>query len=135
MCLGILRVIWKRNCGNCGSQVIQLDCSPSTRTQKHRFPKKPKGQQQIQDHVWKALSKENLDLLGLFLSDRFLTFYKIPEGLDSSCRILLCRDSGVFEVPRFVSTARLDMDCRVGLRWHVRCGRPISKPRPVLGFL
>jgi len=26
------------------------------------------------------------------------------------------------------------MDCRVGLRWHFRCGYPNSKPRPVLNF-
>ena len=31
-------------------------------------------------------------------------------------------------------TAGLAMDCRVGLRWHFRCGCPISKPRPVLDF-
>ena len=31
-------------------------------------------------------------------------------------------------------TARLAMDCRVGLRWHFCCGCPISKPRPDLGF-
>ena len=31
-------------------------------------------------------------------------------------------------------TAGLAKDCRVGLRWHFRCGCPISKPRPVLDF-
>ena len=31
-------------------------------------------------------------------------------------------------------TAGLVMDCRVGLRWYFRCGCPISKPGPVLGF-
>ena len=30
--------------------------------------------------------------------------------------------------------AELAKDCRVGLRWHVCCGCPISKLRPVLGF-
>ena len=32
------------------------------------------------------------------------------------------------------NTAGLTMDCRVGLRWHLHCGCPISKPRSVLGF-
>ena len=36
---------------------------------------------------------------------------------------------------RFMTvTAGLAMDCRAGLRWHFRCGCPISKPRPVLDF-
>ena len=29
---------------------------------------------------------------------------------------------------------RLAIDCRVGLRWHFRCGWPILKPRPGLDF-
>ena len=31
-------------------------------------------------------------------------------------------------------TAGLAKDCRVGLRWHLCCCCPISKPRPFLGF-
>ena len=32
------------------------------------------------------------------------------------------------------ATAELAMDCRVDLRWYFRCGCPIQKSRPFLGF-
>ena len=45
---------------------------------KNQFANEPEGLRQFQDHRWKALGKENQDLLGLFLYNLFLTsFFKI----------------------------------------------------------
>ena len=46
--------------------VVQLDCSPSRRTQKNNGQQKEELRQ-IQDHKRNILGKENLDLLDIFL--------------------------------------------------------------------
>ena len=44
---------------------------PQYTQMKNDFANKPKGLRRFRDHCWKALGKENSDLLGLFLCDPF----------------------------------------------------------------
>ena len=47
---------------------------------------------------------------------------------------VVVRDKKRVEEEYFLFTAGLAMGCRVGLRWHFRCGCTVSKSRQVLGF-
>ena len=58
------------------------------------------------------------------------SYYTYYVGKSRSCFWF----KGLFQKLFVCTTARLAMDCRVGIHWHFRCGCPNSKPRPVLDF-
>ena len=63
-------------------KIIQLDCFPCRRTL-NISSKKPKGLQQIRDHVWKALDDEHSDLQNYFGVTNFDLFLKITFQITS----------------------------------------------------
>ena len=50
---------------------------------KNKFPKKSEGLRQIRDHCWKALGKDNLNMLCLFLCDPFWHIFNITFQITS----------------------------------------------------
>ena len=50
---------------------------------KKQFANEPEGLRHFRDHRWKALGKENLDLLCIFFSDHFfdLLFFKTSQSM------------------------------------------------------
>ena len=71
-----LQLVWRRYTAFISHYKIQLDWTPNTRREKW-FPNEPEGLRQFRDRYWKALSRENPNLLSLFFWSVFdLSFFE-----------------------------------------------------------